>query len=186
MTLRIMTLRTTTLSIMDLIVTLKINNFNIEGHYTVSLCLVLHCLIGMLCVIILVSLSWMPLSWVSCYLAWACTIDIESLQNRLLKVCYVPATSPDLPRVSFCFSFLFLLLRPLTVLMKQTRQAVCAIKQSIFLDAYGMHSSVYLGRCGKLKTIQGLFNFAKPQKMINFFYNLTNSYETYWKVEDNK
>jgi hypothetical protein len=32
-----------------------------------------------------------------------------------------------------------------------------------------VHSSVYLGRCGKLKTIQGLFNFAKPQKMIKFF-----------------
>jgi hypothetical protein len=34
-------------------------------------------------------------------------IDIESLQNRLLKVCYVPATSEGLPRVSFFFSFLF-------------------------------------------------------------------------------
>jgi len=32
------------------------------------------------------------------------------------------------------------LLRPLTVLKKQTRQAVCAIKQSIFLDVYGCHS----------------------------------------------
>jgi hypothetical protein len=30
------------------------------------------------------------------------------------------------------------LLRPLTVLMKQTRQAVRAIKQSIFLDVYGI------------------------------------------------
>jgi hypothetical protein len=35
------------------------------------------------------------------------TIDIESLQNRLLKVCYAPATSAGLPRVSFFFSFLF-------------------------------------------------------------------------------
>jgi hypothetical protein len=33
--------------------------------------------------------------------------DIKSLQNRLLKVCYVPATSASLPRVSFFFSFLF-------------------------------------------------------------------------------
>ena len=33
------------------------------------------------------------------------TIDIESLQNRLLKVCYEPATSASLPRVSFFFSF---------------------------------------------------------------------------------
>ncbi len=32
-------------------------------------------------------------------------IDIESLQNRLLKVCYVPASSAGLPRVSFFFSF---------------------------------------------------------------------------------
>ncbi len=64
------------------------------------------------------------------------TIDIKSLQNRLLKVCYVPATSASLPRVSFFFSFRFLLLQPLTVLMKQTRQAVYAVKQSIFLDVY--------------------------------------------------
>ncbi len=32
-------------------------------------------------------------------------IDIKSLQNSLLKVCYVPATSASLPRVSFFFSF---------------------------------------------------------------------------------
>jgi hypothetical protein len=64
-------------------------------------------------------------------------IDIESLQNRLLKVCYVPATSAGLPRVSFFFSFLFLLLQHLTVLMKQSRQAVNAVKQSTFLDVYG-------------------------------------------------
>jgi hypothetical protein len=38
----------------------------------------------------------------------------------LLKVCYVPATRASLPRVSFFFSFLFLLLQPLTALMKQT------------------------------------------------------------------
>jgi len=47
-------------------------------------------------------------------------IDIESLQNRLLKVCYVPALSAGLSMVLF-------LLQPLTVLMKQTRKAVCAI-----------------------------------------------------------
>jgi hypothetical protein len=62
-------------------------------------------------------------------------IDMESLQNRLLKVCYVPATSASLPRVTFFFSFLFffLLLRPLTVLMKQTG----LLQQSIFLYVYG-------------------------------------------------
>jgi hypothetical protein len=55
-------------------------------------------------------------------------IDIVSLQNRLLEVCYVPATSAGLSRL------LFLFLRwPLTVLMKQARQAVCAFKQSILL-----------------------------------------------------
>ncbi len=34
------------------------------------------------------------------------TKDIESLQNRLLKVCYVPTTSAGLPTISFFFSFL--------------------------------------------------------------------------------
>ncbi len=59
-------------------------------------------------------------------------IDIKSLQNRLLKVCYVPATSTDLPRVSSFFSLLFLLLQPLTVLMKQTRQAVRIVNYSLY------------------------------------------------------
>ncbi len=54
-------------------------------------------------------------------------------QNRLLKVCCVPATSTRLPRVSSSFSFLFLLQWPLTVLIKQTRQAVCKIKQYIYI-----------------------------------------------------
>ncbi len=45
--------------------------------------------------------------------------------NRLLKVCYVPATSAVL--IAFFSSFL---LRPFTVLMKQTRQPVRVIKQS--------------------------------------------------------
>ncbi len=59
------------------------------------------------------------------------TIDIKSLQNRLLKVCCVPATSAGLPRVSFFNSF-FLLQRPFTVLMKQTRKGVRTVKQSIY------------------------------------------------------
>jgi hypothetical protein len=62
-------------------------------------------------------------------------IDIEKLQNRLLKVCYVPATSASFNRRLF-FLYLFLL-RPLTVQMNQTRQAVRAIEQSIYLDVYG-------------------------------------------------
>ncbi len=35
------------------------------------------------------------------------SIDIKSLQNRLLKICCLAATSASLPRVSFFFSFLF-------------------------------------------------------------------------------
>ncbi len=52
-------------------------------------------------------------------------IDIKR-KNRLLKVCYVPTTS-----ATFLAFFPFLLLWPFIVLMKQTRQAVCAFKQSI-------------------------------------------------------
>jgi hypothetical protein len=54
-------------------------------------------------------------------------------KNRLLKVCYVPATSA----ASSKDFFLFFILQPFTVLMRQTRQAVRAIKQSISLDVYG-------------------------------------------------
>jgi hypothetical protein len=60
------------------------------------------------------------------YFTTVVTIDIKSLQNRLLKVCYVPATSTRLPRLLF-------LLLPLTVLIKQTRQAIHTIRQSILL-----------------------------------------------------
>jgi hypothetical protein len=62
------------------------------------------------------------------------TIDIEKRKNRLLKFCYVPATSAANNRLLF---FLFLL-QLFIVLMKQTRQAVRAIKQSIFLEVYGL------------------------------------------------
>jgi hypothetical protein len=62
-------------------------------------------------------------------------IDIKR-KNRLLKVCYVPATSARLQRLLF-------LLQPLTVLMKQTRQAVHAIKSLYYLDVYGDTSRVY-------------------------------------------
>ncbi len=61
--------------------------------------------------------------------AWLCPvrwkgIDIER-KNRLLKVCYVTTTS-----AAFLASYL---LQPLTVLMRQTKQPVRAINQSIFL-----------------------------------------------------
>jgi hypothetical protein len=60
-----------------------------------------------------------------------CPIDIVSLQNRLLKVRYVPAASASLNKLLF-------LLQPLTVLMNQTRQVVHAFNQSIYVDVYGM------------------------------------------------
>ncbi len=50
------------------------------------------------------------------------SIDIKSLQNRLLKVCNVTTTSASHPRL------LFFLLQALTVLMKQRSKAVNAIK----------------------------------------------------------
>jgi hypothetical protein len=49
----------------------------------------------------------------------------------------VPTTSAGLPRLLF-------LLRPLTVLMKQTRQAVRAIKQSILLRILWIAATVYV------------------------------------------
>ena len=61
-----------------------------------------------------------------------CDHRYRKSQNRLLKVCCVPATSAGLPMVSFFFSFLFLLQWPFTVLIKQTRQALRAIKQSTY------------------------------------------------------
>ncbi len=57
---------------------------------------------------------------------------ISKVQNRLLKVCYVPATCDSISRLLF-------LRWPLTVLMMQTRQVVCAFKQSIYLDVYGLY-----------------------------------------------
>jgi hypothetical protein len=70
--------------------------------------------------------------WSCQYFALIRAIDLERQKNRLLKVCYVPTTSAGLPRL--LFSFLFM--QPLAVLIKQTRQAVRAIKQSIYLDVY--------------------------------------------------
>ncbi len=69
----------------------------------------------------------------SMYLSLWCLHRYRKSQNRLLKVCYVPATSAVL--IAFFSSFLLL---PLTVLIKQTRQAVHTIKQSIYLDVYGL------------------------------------------------
>ncbi len=73
------------------------------------------------------------LACIQLFLSYLCFYhSSRNSQNRLLKVCCVPATSTGLPRVSFFFSFLFLLQQPFTILIKQASQAVRAIKQSIY------------------------------------------------------
>ncbi len=58
------------------------------------------------------------------YLEFQNIVPIDIKRNRLLKFCCVPTTSA---------AFLTLLLHPLTVLMRQTRQAERAINQYIIL-----------------------------------------------------
>jgi hypothetical protein len=72
------------------------------------------------------------LCWGLCLVHWYW----KSL-NRLLKVCNVPTTSAVL--IAFFSSFW---LQPLAVLMKQTRQLVNAVMQSIYLDVYSLVSHV--------------------------------------------
>ncbi len=86
-------------------------------------------------------------------------IDIERRKNRLLKFCYVPATSAAHNRLLL---FLFLL-QPFTVLMKQTRQAVRAVKQSILL---------YVNECAvpSIECIQSIF-FLKKTEIENCLTN---------------
>jgi hypothetical protein len=88
------------------------------------------------------------------------SIDIKSLQNRLLKVCYVSATSADLNRL------LFFSLRPLTVLIKQKRQAVHAKKQSIVLRCLWLTQTKQASDSGS-KFIMGTF---RHQLLICLFY----------------
>jgi hypothetical protein len=75
----------------------------------------------------------MPWEYFSLDFCFGTTIDIESLQNRLLKVCYVPTTSTKFSRLLFYGGGGWGGGWPLTVPMKQTRQAVRAFKQSILL-----------------------------------------------------
>jgi hypothetical protein len=75
-------------------------------------------------------LQWLCLPWLG-QCNWIGSIcvafpKVQSLTKRLLKVCYMPATSAGLSRLLF-------LRWPLTVLMKQTRQVVCTLKQSLLL-----------------------------------------------------
>jgi hypothetical protein len=90
---------------------------------------------------------------------------IQSVQNRLLKVCYVPATSAGLNRLLYFFFFLWW---QLTVLMKQTRQAVCAVKQTILL------------RCvwGRLRIVDLL--------LLSSLYQLLFSLKTFCTIFQNK
>jgi hypothetical protein len=67
-------------------------------------------------------------------------IDIESLQNRLLKVCYVPDTSASLSRLLF-------LEWPLTVLMKQTMQGVAPLSSLYYLDVYACSELAFMLVC---------------------------------------
>jgi hypothetical protein len=60
--------------------------------------------------------------------------------DRLLKFCYVPATNATSSK-----AFSLCLLRSLTVLMKQTRQAVCTIKQSILLRCLWLYMTWLFG-----------------------------------------
>ncbi len=89
----------------------------------------------------------------------ACLIDVKSLQNGLLKVCYVPATSASLNRLLF---FLFLLW-PWTVLMKQTRQAVHAVKQPILLRCLWLASIFFIQNTNNVKKQINLSLDAKKQ-----------------------
>jgi hypothetical protein len=97
---------------------------NTLGHNVIELCTVSY--ISILVKHLQVSLSFYPSG------AFRVNYRYPKSQNRLLKVCYVPATSASLPRVNFFFSFLFLVQWPFTVLIKQTRQAVRAVKQSLY------------------------------------------------------
>ena len=90
-------------------------------------------------------------------------IDIKRRKNRLLKFDYVPATSAAHNRLLF---FLFLL-RPFTVLMKQTRQAVRAVKQSIFLDVYGFGLVCFANKKQKFTVvIQQIPNKSNRRSMV--------------------
>ncbi len=58
---------------------------------------------------------------------------ISKVQNRLLKVCYEPATSASLPRVSFFFSFLFFV----AAAIDSTNEAnEVPLSNLLFLDVY--------------------------------------------------
>ncbi len=59
-------------------------------------------------------------------------IDIKSLQNRLLRVCYVPASSPGLSRVSLLFSLLFFVAAAINITNEANKAGSTGVKQSIY------------------------------------------------------
>ncbi len=67
-------------------------------------------------------------SWFALFFPTLTDRPLISKENRLLKFYCVPATSATSSK-----AFSFFLLRQLTVLMNQTRKAVCTIKQPILL-----------------------------------------------------
>jgi hypothetical protein len=80
-------------------------------------------------------------------------------------VCYVPATNAAKTK--------FFLLQPFTVLMRQTRQAVRAIKRSISLDVYGppvLEKGLYLKILIFFKIFESIdsFNFFRTFS-VKFF-----------------
>ncbi len=101
------------------------------------------------------------------------TIDIERRKNRLLKFCYVTATSAAQNRLLF-----FFLLRLFTILMKQIRQALSSLysymsmistrlSQCVFYDLYD-NKSLYLSlRMHDVKYWKSFnfLNLSKKQKV---------------------
>jgi hypothetical protein len=90
-------------------------------------------------------------------------------KNRLLKVCYVPATSARLPRLLFLF-----LIQPLTVLMEQTRQAGCAIKLSILLKCL-CNNTINIKKLQMQKVNFKLYNIFH-QKQYHWAKRITRSF----------
>ncbi len=93
-------------------------------------------------------------------------------QNRLLKVCCVHAITTGLPRVSFFFSFLFLLQWPFTVLIKQTRQAVRAVKQSIYILRILCHKHIFSRKSLTETTIICLCSHWHKLESFFFFFEI--------------
>ncbi len=89
-------------------------------------------------------------------------IDIKR-KYGWLKVCYVPPTN-----TTFLAFFLSFLLRPLTVLIRQTRQAEHAINQSIFLRyLWYVHKHLLICLLGGCQCVTSLApNYGRRKRFI--------------------